>query len=208
MECQFAVLKYVQRHSVHNTHDDDWGVVRPISDGAPQFAWETLSQRHVSLEVFFACRRELFGMFVNIDDVRAIERAKPKYESASAEVMRVVEGPAAGRSIFKAAWLQASKAIYQEQIVEHLRDLEHLDSPCSEVESFQLRMVEGACALSRTGRTKYTRAIKAHLMSTRTALRRPSNQRMMNGNFMFRTDHDLGQQFRIVGASVVGTPRE
>lgn len=157
MKCQVAVLKYMVRTNAHAKHDDYFQVMRPLLDGSLQWSWEDLSARGVSQGAFLAGHSKLLAMFVDAADVDAIQKAGERVESVATAVKRVVESSSTGRSVFKSAWLAASRALFREEINERLTNLEHNDFLEAEVVSFKQLMVDGAAGLQQIGHKVYRR---------------------------------------------------
>lgn len=158
MKCQLAVLRYAVRTNVAEKHSDYWQVMKPTFDIALQWAWEDLSGRGVSQTAFLSGHGRLLAMFAEQSDLDAISKAGEDVEGVAASVKRVVDSSATGKSIFKGAWLTASRALFKQEVMERLRALEHLDFEESETESFKALMVAGASALQRIGHKIYKRS--------------------------------------------------
>ena len=76
-------------------------------------------------------------MFADSDDLKAIASCGGRYATVAPAVKRVVDSSTAGKSMFKAAWLVASRAMFQNTILDRLKNLKDLEYAADELASFK-----------------------------------------------------------------------
>lgn len=155
MSCQVPALKYAVRMNIAERHPVHWQTMKPLLDAALQWCWEDLAARGVTQAAFLAGYGKLLEMLVDAKDLKAILECGEKYDEVAGVVKRIVEASATGRSIFKTAWLGASRSLFVEQVRLQLDALEHCDFELSEIESLTSLMVKGADALAAMGHKVY-----------------------------------------------------
>ena len=151
MRVQVAALKYLCREQSHKEFPQYWKVVSQILDAALQWSYEDHVSRGMSDAAWLRVNGKCLGLFSLQSDLDTLHNCGGEYETVPQEVRRVCKESLTGKSVYQAAWLQASRAIFVLNIADAMKVLEHNNYVEEEVTSFKTVMRMETKALQAQG---------------------------------------------------------